>query len=74
MEYKYRVEILDVCGEVEESWDYKTKKDISISYNIPVYVVNKLIEDPDCSRKMHQYYKELLSSMRITINRPNITY
>lgn len=68
MEYKFRVEILDVCGEVEESWDFKTKKDISATYNIPVYVVNKLIAD------MHQYYKELLSSMRISINRPNITY
>ena len=44
MQYKYRVEILDIStGEVKETQEYKTKKNIIAKYSIPMYIVDKII-------------------------------
>jgi hypothetical protein len=76
MQFKYRVEILDnETGEVKESWEYQTKRDIGETYTIPMYMVDKLIKktnDPKFTTKRdsHMVYKELMQSMRIEIIRP----
>lgn len=80
MQYKYRVEILDTeTGIIKECWDYKTKKDISKSYEIPMYIIDKIIKKtnvPDFStkRESHMVYKDLMQSMRIEINKPNLKF
>jgi hypothetical protein len=76
MHYKYRVEILDKeTGEAKESWDFKTKNGICESYNIPMYIIDKLIKktnDPSFTTKRdsHMVYKDLMQSMRIEIRKP----
>jgi hypothetical protein len=78
MQYKYRVEILDIeTCEVKECWDYRTKQDISETYKIPMYIIDKLIKKTNDStyttkRNPHMVYKELMNSMRIEINRPKL--
>jgi len=45
MQFKYRVEILDTTtSEVLEAWMYKTKRDIAETYNIPMYIIDKIIK------------------------------
>jgi hypothetical protein len=76
MQYKYRVDILDnETSEIKESWEFKTKRDISESYSIPMYMIDKIIKktnDPKFStkRKSHMVYKELMQSMRIELIKP----
>jgi hypothetical protein len=78
MQYKYRVEIIDIeTGEVKECWDYRTKKDIAETYTIPMYIIDKLIKKTNdatftTKREPHMVYKELMQSMRIEINRPKL--
>lgn len=41
MHYKYRVDIFDIeSGELKESWEYRTKGDISTTYSIPMYIID----------------------------------
>lgn len=76
MQYKYRVEILDnETGEVKESWDYRTKKDIAETYTIPMYIIDKLIKKTNdatftTKRDSHMVYKDLMQSMKIEIIKP----
>jgi hypothetical protein len=76
MQYKYRVDILDnETSEIKESWEFKTKRDISESYSIPMYMIDKIIKktnDPKFStkRESHMVYKELMQSMRIELIKP----
>ena len=44
IQYKFRVEILNIStGEVKETQEYKTKKNIIAKYSIPMYIVDKII-------------------------------
>ncbi len=76
MQYKYRVEILDIStGEVNESQEYKTKKNIIEKYSIPMYIVDKIIKKTNDStfttkRESHMVYKDLMNTMRIEIIKP----
>ena len=76
MQYKYRVEILDIStGEVNESQEYKTKKNIVEKYSIPMYIVDKIIKKTNDStfttkRESHMVYKDLMNTMRIEIIKP----
>jgi hypothetical protein len=76
MQYKYRVEILDIStGEVNESHEYKTKKNIIEKYSIPMYIVDKIIKKTNDStfttkRESHMVYKDLMNTMRIEIIKP----
>jgi len=78
MQFKYRVEILDTTtGEVLEGWEYKTKRDIAETYNIPMYIIDKIIKKTNDStfttkRDAHMVYKELMKTMRIEIITPQI--
>lgn len=78
MQYKYRVEIIDnETGEIKESWDYRTKRDIAETYTIPIYIIDKLIKKTNDStyttkRDPHMVYKELMQSMRIEISKPKL--
>lgn len=78
MQYKYRVEILNSeTNEIKESWDFKTKKDISESYSIPMYMIDKIIKKTNdaqytTKREPHSIYKELMQTMRITLNKPKL--
>jgi len=77
MQYKYRVEILDnSTGEVKESQEYKTKKNIIEKYSIPMYIVDKIIKKTNDStfttkRDSHLVYRDLMNTMRIEIIKPN---
>ena len=78
MQFKYRVEILDECGVVSEAWDFKTKGDISSSYSIPLYIIDKIIKKTNDSsfttkRKAHLVYRELMDSMKIHIIKPKLS-
>ena len=76
MQYKYRVEILDIStGEVNESQEYKTKKNIIEKYSIPMYIVDTIIKKTNDStfttkRESHMVYKDLINTMRIEIIKP----
>lgn len=76
MQYKYRVDIFDTeSGELKESWEYRTKGDISSTYSIPMYIIDKIIKktnDPTFTtkRESHMVYKELMQSMRIELVKP----
>lgn len=78
MQYKYRVEILDnSTGEVKESQEYKTKKNIIEKYSIPMYIVDKIIKKTNDStfttkRDSHLVYRDLMNTMKIEIIKPNI--
>jgi len=77
MQYKYRVEILDISnGEVNESQEYKTKKNIIEKYSIPMYIVDKIIKKTNDStfttkRDSHLVYRDLMNTMKIEIIKPN---
>jgi len=77
MQYKYRVEILDnSTGEVKESQEYKTKKNIIEKYSIPMYIVDKIIKKTNDStfttkRDSHLVYRDLMNTMKIEIIKPN---
>jgi len=78
MLFKYRVEILDECGAVKEAWDYKTKGAISDSYNIPLYIIDKIIKKTNdttftTKREAHMVYRELMGSMKIHIMKPKLS-
>lgn len=76
MQYKYRVEILDSStGEVKESQEYKTKKNIIEKYSIPMYIVDKIIKKTNDStfatkRDSHMVYRDLMNTMKIEIIKP----
>ena len=76
MQYKYRVEILDIStGEVKETQEYKTKKNIIAKYSIPMYIVDKIIRKTNDStfntkRDPHMVYKDLMNTMKIEIIKP----
>ena len=76
MQYKYRVEIVDKeTSEVKESRDFKTKKNIIETYNIPMYIVDKIIKKTNDSafttkRDSHMVYKDLMQTLRIEIIKP----
>jgi hypothetical protein len=78
MQYKYRVEIFDnETGESKECWDYKTKQGICDTYNIPMYIIDKLIKKTNdatftTKRDSHMVYKELMKMMRIEIIKPKL--
>ena len=77
MQYKYRVEILSESGEVQESHGYKTKKSISEDYDIPLYMIEKIIKLTNDSsygtkRDSHFVYRDLVKSMKIHFIKPQL--
>ncbi len=75
MQHKYRVDILDESGEVTESWDYTTKYNISTDYDIPLYMIEKIIKMTNnanytTKRESHFIYRDLVKSMKIYLNKP----
>ena len=79
MQYKYRVEIVDKeTGEVKKSREYKTKKNMIEAYNIPMYIIDKIIKKTNdatfaTKRESHMVYKDLMQTMRIQIIKPSIS-
>lgn len=78
MLFKYRVEFLDETGEIKESWDYQKKKDVSADYNIPMYLIDKIIRktnDPQYTtkREAHYIYRDLMNTMKIHLIKPSFT-
>ncbi len=78
MQLKYRVEILNnETGKVIECWSFRTRRDISIEYNIPTYIIDKIIKKTNIpeyttKRDPHMIYKEIMQSMRIKYNKPKL--
>ncbi|RYE55278.1 MAG: hypothetical protein EOP48_10540 [Sphingobacteriales bacterium] len=44
MKEKYLVEVHDESGKLKQMQTYKTRKDIARAYNIPLYIVDKIIK------------------------------
>lgn len=75
MHHKYRVEIMDTEGEVKETATYKTKNQIRHTYNIPLYIIDKIIKNTNDSTgttKTHLVYRNLMQTMRIHLNTPQL--
>lgn len=76
MKSKYLVNIYK-DDELQESKSFKTRTEITTQYNIPLYIVDKIIKiNNDTSfitkRKSHRIFQELISTMKIILIKPTI--
>jgi hypothetical protein len=80
MQYKYKMEIMDSNGNVEVMRMYVRKSAIAKDYNIPNYIVDKIIKitnncDPNFvqKRETQLYYREIVKTMKIyLVKQPSI--
>ncbi len=77
MQEKYLVEITSSDGSVRTK-SYKTRKQIVDMYEIPLYIVDKLIKvsnDPSFTskRKGHKIFQETFDTMKILFIKPKVT-
>ena len=76
MRQKYLMEIIneDMTGN---EYSYKTRADIADDYNIPLYIVDKMIKMSvdtgfKMKRKCHKIFQEFMDTHKITHIKPGL--
>lgn len=74
MRQKYLIEILNEDMTLSE-YSYQTRSDIAEDYNIPLYIVDKMIKLSNDSgfktkRKCHKIFQEFVDTHKITYIKP----
>ena len=76
MKEKYLVEI-NLPGEETKMATFKTRQEIVEEYNIPLYIVDKIIKISNdltfqTKRKSHRIFRELVETMKIYLILPKL--
>lgn len=78
MKEKYLVEISETDAEIHTK-TFKTRQEIVKMYDIPLYIVDKIIKMSNDSsyitkRKGHKIFHEIFQRMKIKLIQPTLTF